>query len=77
MKRNLISLFLLLIATCSWGQDKNTSASDEKQRIPIKPIIIDGEVTGIPDGTPVDICFRVRKTNLFRNPELKFLAMTN
>ena len=74
MKQKIISILLLLIATCSWGQVKNTSSSDEKQRIPIKPIVVEGEVTGVPDGTPVDICFRVRKTNLFRNPELKFLA---
>ena len=74
MKQKIISILLLLIATYSWAQDKSTSSSDEKQRIPIKPIVVEGEVTGVPDGTPVDICFRVRKTNLFRNPELKFLA---
>ena len=59
MKRNIISFLLLLIATCSWAQDKNTSTSDEKQRIPIKPIVIEGEVTGIPDGTPIILGFQV------------------
>ena len=62
MKRNIISLLLLLIATCSWGQVKNTSSSDEKQRIPIKPIVVEGEVTGVPDGTPVSFLLQVNKS---------------
>ena len=65
MKRNLISLLLLLIATCSWAQDKSTSASDEKQRIPIKPIVIEGEVTGVPDGSPVILYFREKKSAIY------------
>lgn len=65
MKRNIISLLLLLIATCSWAQDKNTSASAEMQRIPIDPIIIDGDVTGVPDGTPVRFAFRIRRTDVY------------
>lgn len=67
MKRNIISLLLLLIAICSWAQDKNTSASDEKQRIPIKPIVIEGEVTGVPNGTPVNLGFQVNKSNEYRH----------
>ena len=67
MKRNIISLLLLLIATCSWAQDKDTSASDEKQRIPIKPIIVEGELTGVPDGTPVQFAFRAKKSQLYKN----------
>lgn len=67
MKRNIISLLLLLIATYSWAQDKSTSASDEKQRIPIKPIVIEGEVTGVPDGTRVDLQFQVNKSNIYSN----------
>ena len=55
----------MLIATCSWAQDKNTSTSDEKQRIPIKPIVIEGEVTGVPDGTPVEFEFRLGKYKYF------------
>ncbi len=62
MKRNIISLLLLLIATCSWAQDKNTSTSDEKQRIPIKPIVIEGEVTGVPDGAPVNFGFQINNS---------------
>ena len=67
MKRNILSILLLLIATCSWAQDKNASTDDKKQRIAIKPIIIDGEVTGVPDGTPVSFCYRVRKTGEYRH----------
>ena len=67
MKLNIISLLLLLIATCSWAQDKDTSASDEKQRIPIKPIIVEGELTGVPDGTPVQFAFRAKKSQLYKN----------
>ena len=70
MKRNLISLLLLLIATCSWGQVKNTSSSDEKQRIPIDPIVIDGEVTDVPDGTVVGLFYRVNKSKEMINPEM-------
>lgn len=65
MKRNIISLLLLLTATCSWAQNKNTSASAEMQRIPIDPIIIDGDVTGVPDGTPVRFAFRIRRTDVY------------
>ena len=70
MKRNLISLLLLLIATCSWGQVKNASTSNEKQRIPIEPIIIDGEVTDVPDGTVVGLFYRVNKSKEMFNPEM-------
>ena len=70
MKRNIISLLLLLIATCSWGQVKNASTSNEKQRIPIEPIIIDGEVTDVPDGTVVGLFYRVNKSKEMFNPEM-------
>ena len=63
MKQKIISILLLLIATYSWAQDKNKSASDEKQRIPIKPIVIEGEVTGVPEGYPVIFGFQVNKSN--------------
>lgn len=62
MKQKIISILLLLIATYSWAQDKNTSASDEKHRIPIKPIVIEGEVTGVPDGTPVFFSYNKNKS---------------
>ena len=70
MKRNIISLLLLLIATCSWGQNKDTSSSENVQRIPIAPIIIDGEVTGVPDGTVVGLFYRVNKSKEMINPEM-------
>ena len=70
MKRNIISLLLLLIATCSWGQNKDTSSSENVQRIPIAPIIIDGEVTGVPDGTVVGLFYRVNKSKEMYNPDL-------
>ncbi len=62
MKLNIISLLLLLIATCSWGQVKNTSSSDEKQRIPIKPIVVEGEVSGVPDGALVFFSYNINKS---------------
>ena len=62
MKLNKLSLLLLLIATCSWGQVKNTSSSDEKQRIPIKPIVVEGEVTGVPDGALVFFSYNINKS---------------
>ena len=62
MKRNILSILLLLIATCSWAQDKNKSTSDEKQRIPIKPIVIEGEISGVPDGTPVFFSYNKNKS---------------
>ena len=65
MKLNIISLLLLLIATCSWGQVKNTSSSDEKQRIPIKPIVVEGEVTGVPDGALVFFGYNINKSNAY------------
>lgn len=70
MKLNIISLLLLLIATCSWGQNKDTSSSENVQRIPIAPIIIDGEVTGVPDGTVVGLFYRVNKSKEMINPEM-------
>ena len=62
MKQKIISILLLLIATCSWGQVKNTSSSDEKQRIPIKPIVVEGEVTGVPDGALVFFSYNINKS---------------
>ena len=65
MKRNIISLLLLLIATCLWAQNKDTSSSENVQRIPIDPIIVDGEVTGVPDGTRVMFAFRIKKSDIY------------
>ena len=62
MKQKIISILLLLIATYSWAQDKSTSSSDEKQRIPIKPIVVEGEVTGVPDGALVFFSYNINKS---------------
>ena len=78
MKTNIIiamtKLFvlpLLLFATLSlWAQNKETSSSENVQRIPIAPIIIDGEVTGVPDGTVVGLFYRVNKSKEMYNPDL-------
>lgn len=58
----LFILPLLLFATLSlWGQNK-----ENVQIIPIDPIIVDGELTGVSDGTPIKLAFREKKT-LFYN----------
>ena len=62
MKQKIISILLLLIATYSWAQDKSTSSSDEKQRIPIKPIVVEGEVSGVPDGALVFFSYNINKS---------------
>lgn len=69
MKRNLISLLLLLITNFSWAQSHDTSV-ENKQRIPIEPIIIDGEVTDVPDGTVVGLFYRVNKSKEMYNPDM-------
>ena len=67
----LFVLPLLLFATLSlWAQNKDTSSSENVQRIPIAPIIIDGEVTGVPDGTVVGLFYRVNKSKEMYNPDL-------
>ena len=69
MKRDLISLLLLLITNFSWAQSHDTSV-ENKQRIPIEPIIIDGDVTGVPDGIVVGLFYRVNKSKEMYNPDL-------
>ncbi|MBP5423630.1 MAG: hypothetical protein J6Y78_14445, partial [Paludibacteraceae bacterium] len=64
MKRNIISLLLLLITSCTWAQSHNTSV-ENKQRIPIDPIIVEGEVTGVSDGTRVMFAFRIKKSDIY------------
>ena len=67
----LFVLPLLLFATLSlWAQNKDTSSSENVQRIPIAPIIIDGEVTGVPDGTVVGLFYRVNKSKEMYNPDM-------
>ena len=70
MRRNFLSLLLLLIATCSWAQGQNAQASNEKLRIPIDPIVIDGELTDVPDGTTVCLFYRVNKSKEIFCPDM-------
>lgn len=73
MIRTMTKLFvlpLLLFATLSsWAQSHNTSV-ENKQRIPIDPIVIDGEVTDVPNGTVVGLFYRVNKSKEMINPEM-------
>jgi len=39
--------------------------SDKTKEIPMKPIVVEGELTGVPDGTRVSLAFRVKKTRAF------------
>ena len=48
MKQSFITFMLLLTAICSWAQ--KSKASDEK---PIAPIIVEGTLEGVPDGTVI------------------------
>jgi len=66
--KNYYFIFLIYLFSIlnSWAQSQDTS-SENKQRIPIAPIIVEGEVTGVPDGTPVSFCYRVRKTGEYRH----------
>ena len=60
MTKLFILPMLLFAALSLWGQNK-----ENVQRIPIDPIIVDGEVTGVPDGTPVRFAFRIRRTDVY------------
>lgn len=62
-----IFLFYVFSILNSWGQSHDTLSSENKQRIPIAPIVVEGELTGVPDGTPVRFGFRVRKSDFYRN----------
>ena len=48
MKQSFITFMLLLTAICSWAQ--KSKASDEK---PIAPVIVEGTLEGVPDGTVI------------------------
>ena len=48
MKKSFITFMLLLTAICSWAQ--KSKASDEK---PIAPVIVEGTLEGVPDGTVI------------------------
>ena len=67
MKKRLILLFACVQWFGALAQSQGNTKSDEKLRIPITPIVVDGEVTGVPDGTPIVFCYRVKKTREYRN----------
>lgn len=63
MKRILVIFFACVsVSLSSLAQSKGNTTSDEKQRIPIKPIVVEGEITGVPDGTPIKLGFQVSNT---------------
>ena len=63
MKKILV-IFFACVSVClsSWAQSKGNTTSDEKQRIPIKPIVVEGEVTGVPDGALVFFSYNINKS---------------
>lgn len=66
MKRILVIFFACVSVSLSfWAQFKGNTTSDEKQRIPIKPIVIEGEVTGVPDGALVFFGYNINKSNAY------------
>lgn len=65
MKQNLILSLLLLFSLTSWAQYNDASTSKEELKIPIKPIVVEGELTNVPDGTPVNFVYRVKRENSF------------
>ena len=60
MKQSFITFMLLLTAICSWAQ--KSKASDEK---PIAPIIVEGTLEGVPDGTVIMVQERKGGTTCF------------
>lgn len=65
MKQNLILSLLLLFSLTSWAQDNDASTSKEELKIPIKPIVVEGELTNVPDGTRVMFAFRIKKSDIY------------
>ena len=55
MRQSLITFFICL----------SVSLVKERQRIPIDPIIVEGEVTGVPDGTLVEFNYRIGKAKRY------------
>ena len=60
MKQSFITFMLLLTAICSWAQ--KSKASDEKT---IAPIIVEGTLEGVPDGTVIMVQERKGGTKSF------------
>ena len=66
MKQLIIFSLLLFSTLHSWAQYRGASVqmsvADKSKEIPMKPIVVDGELKGIPDGCRVSFAFRVKKT---------------
>ena len=60
-----IFLFCAFSVLNSLGQSLDTLSSENKQRVLVDPIIVDGEVIGVPDGTRIMFVFRIKKTDTF------------
>lgn len=65
MKHLLLTLFLLASVSL-WAQRGRIPVADKSKEIPMKPVVVEGELTSIADGTPVQLGFRINKTNGFQ-----------
>ena len=66
MTKFFILPMLLLATISSHAQYRRTQmqmpVADKTKEIPMKPIVVEGELAGVPDGTPVQFAFRVKRT---------------
>ena len=66
MTKCFILSMLLLATISSHAQYRRTQmqmpVADKTKEIPMKPIVVEGELAGVPDGTPVQFAFRVKRT---------------
>ena len=71
MKKFVILSLFLVTLQCSWaqhpGMPKKMPVADKSKKIPMKPIVVEGELSGVPDGTRVSLAFRIKKTKAFYN----------
>ena len=75
--KKLVFLFLLIFAAVdSWAQTPNVPVADKSKEIPMKPIIVEGELNGISDGTPAILYFRVKRTQGYKTSPDRALVDT-
>ena len=71
MKKFVILSLFLVTLQCSWaqhpGMPMKMPVADKSKEIPMKPIVVEGELSGVPDGTRVSLAFRIKKTKAFYN----------
>ena len=71
MKKLVILSLFLVTLQCSWaqypGMPMKMPVADKSKEIPMKPIVVEGELSGVPDGTRVSLAFRIKKTKAFYN----------